>query len=412
MRFDYMRVDREAWRPARNVLQAGRTALRPGVPAAVLAAALYAMAVNLVHMPAGRLAGQTWAWVDFHTYFAAAQVGLHQGWAAIYDQPLVEAAQRQLVPLQFSQPYLSPPSDALLVSPLTLLPYWLAAALWASVTLLGLAFALGWSTSYRGSARIAAVAAAMAPWWILLSVYVGQVVPLVTAAVLVAWSLARADKDVAAGLVLSLLALKPNTAILVPFALLAAGRWRIFASWTAGSAVLAGFSVLTIGFDETREYVQALGHLPSGANELTLGGALGVSGAAALACRLVIAVAALFAARRLRATPGVAMAAGVVASLLVAPYLHNSDLCMLVAVAWMLWEEAPMFRVPLVAMWVAAAPFVVQRHMGPSLGGWVEIELSLLAGIVALALLGGRLRAPASHTALTDPAELGTHAPA
>jgi hypothetical protein len=381
-------------------------------PAALLAAALYAMAVNLVNMPAGRSRGQTWAWVDFHTYFAAATVGLKDGWTALYDQRFVDAAQRQLVPLQFAQPYLSPPSDALLVSPLTLLPYWLAAAVWASVSLFALALALGWSTSYGGWARVAAVAAAMAPWWILLSVYVGQVVPLVAAAVLVAWRLARDDRDIAAGFVLSLLVLKPNTAILVPFAMLAAGRWRTFAAWVAGAALVAGVSLLTIGFEESREYVYSLGSLPSGGSTLTLGGAFGLTGPVATACRLVIVGAALFAARLLRSTPGLTMAAGVLASMLVAPYLHNSDLCLLVAAAWMVWEEGPMFRAPLIVMWLAAAPFVLQRDMGPTLEGWARIELALLAGLVALAVLGGRLWVSGPSAALTDTAELSRHAPA
>src|SRR5450759_530282 len=109
-------VKSTAWLPARDGLKAGRAALAVVAPAAVLVAALYAMAVNLLHMPAGRLSGQTWAWVDFHTYFATAIVGIRDGWPSIYDQHLVEAAPRQLVPLQFSQPYVRPPSAALPVS--------------------------------------------------------------------------------------------------------------------------------------------------------------------------------------------------------------------------------------------------------------------------------------------------------
>ncbi len=358
----------------------------------MLGAALYAMAVNLLHMPAGRLSGQVWAWVDFHTYFAAGVVGLRDGWPSIYDQTLVVAAERQLVPSQFTQPFLSPPSDALIVAPLTLLPYWIAVVVWASISLLVLAVALGWSTSYTGWSRIAAVAAAMTPWWVLLAIYVGQIVPLVAAAVLVAWRLARSHRDIAAGLVLALLALKPNTAIVVPFALLAAGRWRISAAWAALTGLMAAFSVLTIGFDETREYLDVLGRPPGGASALTLGGAFGLGDPVLAASRLALVGAALLVARRLRAAPGLVMAAGVLASMLVAPYLHNSDLCLLVAAAWMIWEEAPMLRAPLVAMWFAAAPFVVVRHMGPSLSGWVSIELALFAGLAAFAVLGGRFR--------------------
>src|SRR5205823_8299508 len=62
--------------------------------------------------------------IDFHTYLAAAVVGLHQGWALIYDQAAVAVAQKQLVPGQIAQPFLSPPTDAWLAAPLTPLPYW------------------------------------------------------------------------------------------------------------------------------------------------------------------------------------------------------------------------------------------------------------------------------------------------
>ncbi|HEX2682115.1 MAG TPA: hypothetical protein VHQ03_12595, partial [Candidatus Dormibacteraeota bacterium] len=50
--------------------------------------------------------------IDFHTYLAAALVGFHHGWSLIYDPTLVAAAQKQLVPNQIAQPFLSPPTDA------------------------------------------------------------------------------------------------------------------------------------------------------------------------------------------------------------------------------------------------------------------------------------------------------------
>jgi hypothetical protein len=108
----------------------------------------------------------------------------------------------------------------------------------------------------------------------------------------------------------------------------------------------------------------------------------------------------------------VALAAGVLASLLVAPYLHNSDLCLLVAAGWMVWEEASVFRFPLIAMWLAAAPFLVQLQFGPTLGGWVRIEVAFLAGIVALAVLDPRWRATSAQGGLTGTAELDSHVPA
>src|SRR6266702_1101563 len=64
-----------------------------------------ALALNVYHRPA--LIG-----IDFHTYAAAATVGLQDGWSKIYDQTMVATAQRDLVPGDRSQPFLSPPPVA------------------------------------------------------------------------------------------------------------------------------------------------------------------------------------------------------------------------------------------------------------------------------------------------------------
>ena len=387
-----------------------RLGVRLLMPAFLLGTALYVMVIDLLHMPNGRYRGQTWAGVDFHTYLAAALVGLQHGWFEIYDQALVRSVQGQLVPNQFTQPFLSPPVDSWLAAPLAALPYNVALLVWAAFLLVALVFALAWTSSYRGPARIAAVAVAITPWWVLLAIYVGQVVPLVAAALLVAWRLIKEDREIAAGLVLSLLVLKPNTAVLVPFVVLAAGRWRAFVACAAASAVLAGLSVLSVGMDGVNDYLASLGHLPGGATALTLGGAFGLSGTAAMAVRAGIVVAALVAAFTQRGRPGMAMAIGAIASLLTAPYLHNSDLCVLVAAGWIVWQEAPIWRAALVAMLLAASPYLLERQLGTPLEGWVRIEAAFLAGLVVTALL---TRQFPGHTidaaALTGRAEFGRH---
>ncbi|OLB86726.1 MAG: hypothetical protein AUI15_30625 [Actinobacteria bacterium 13_2_20CM_2_66_6] len=387
-----------------------RAGLRLLLPACLLGVALYLMVIDLLHMPNGRLRGQTWAGVDFHTYLAAAVTGLQHGWFEIYDQTLVRSTQSELVPNQFTQPFLSPPVDSWLAAPLAALPYGIAFAVWASVLLLALVMALGWSSSYRGPARVAAVAVAITPWWVLLAIYVGQVVPLVAAALLVAWRLVRQDREIAAGLVLSVIVLKPNTAVLVPFVLLAAGRWRTFVACAAASGVIAGMSVLAVGVEGVHDYLGSLGHLPGGATALTLGGAFGLSGSAAMVVRAGIVLAALVAGFTQRGRPGMAMAIGAIASLLTAPYLHNSDLCVLVAAGWIVWHEAPVWRAALVAMLLAASPYLLVRNLGTPLTGWVHIEAAFLAGLVVTALLTRQVEGRAIDTAaLTGRAEFVRH---
>jgi len=370
----------------------------------ILALVLIALAIDVWNSPVP-------LGVDFHTYDAAAQVGLQQGWTRIYDQGLVAAEQRRLVPDQLTQPFISPPTVAWLAAALAPLPYWWAYYIWAAVTLAAYAVSLMWSATSRELARWIAVTAAIAPWWVLYAIHLGQVAPLVAAAVILAWRLVREHRSVPAGLVLSLILLKPNTAFLVPFALLAAARYRTFAAWAAVAVTLSGVAFLTLGTHGTAAYLSQLtGQLPTGAAWLTVEGALGLSGPAATAVRLIIVAVALVSAFRLRRSPGLAIAAGILGSLLATPYLHAADLCLLAAAAWIVWEErsSPAWRLPLAAGWLAASPFAGLTNLAPTLSRWALVELVLLAALVFEAWRPGRDREPA----LTPGAELRTRAPA
>ena len=362
-----------------------------------LAIVLVALVLDLTHRPE-RIG------IDFHTYLAAANVGLHQGWQHIYDQPLVAVAQKQLSSSQWTQPFLSPPSVAWLVAPLTLLPYSVAYGIWAAFTFLALAVALAWAGASAGTGRWVAVVAALTAWWVLHAVNVGQVVPLVAAGVVVAWRLLRTDRDIAAGIALSLMFLKPNTAILVPFALLIAGRYRAFAAWLASGAVIFLLAFLLLGTHGLGAYISQLrAPLPTGADALTLKGALGATGAVALALRAVIVGAVAATAFRLRSSPGLVVPVAVIGSLIVSPYLHASDLCLLSAAAWMIWEERPMaaWRAPLAVGWILASPFLFQLGLSPSLNRWPLLEYALLLAIVV-----------GAWRPFTGAADLRTRAPA
>ena len=154
---------------------------RRWLPPLAFVAVLIAIALNFHsrHEPPG---------IDFHTYKAAAVVGLEQGWSHIYDQAVVAVAQIQLDPGEVAQPFLSPPTVAWLVAPLVALPYSPSYYVWAVLTLVAYIAALAWSTSSRGLDRWILVAAAVAPWWVLEAVRVGQVVPLVAVGMAVSWA--------------------------------------------------------------------------------------------------------------------------------------------------------------------------------------------------------------------------------
>lgn len=331
--------------------------------------------------------------IDFHTYLAAARVGVEHGWSLIYDQNLVATEQKRIVPDQIAQPFLSPPTDAWLTAALTPLPYWVAYWIWAAITLAALAGALVWASRSRGLARWIVAGAAIAPWWVLHAVNLGQVAPLVATGAVLATRLARERRDVTAGLALSLLYLKPNTAVLIPVALLVVGRYRTFASFAAVGVVLGVLAFVLIGGQGVSAYLSQLrGPLPEGANNLTLEGAFGVGGTLATALRVGIAGLSLVTAFRLRHVPGLAIAAGALGSLLVVPYLHGSDLCLFSVAAWIVWEEqtALMWRIPVAAGWMVSTPYLNSTGLALRLNRWTLLEVGLLIALAVAAFWPGR----------------------
>src|SRR5205807_9316052 len=184
------------------------------------------------------------------------------------------------------------------------------------------AVALAWAGMSKGWGRWIAVVGALAPWWVMHAVNVGQVVPLVAAGTVVAWRLLRDRRDVLAGVALAAILLKPNTAILVPFALLPAWRLRAFGTWAVITAGVVVLSVAFIGPQGISEYITQLrGPLPKGADDLTLHGALAATGAFAAILRVVIVAAVMGAAYKLRHSPGLVIPIAIVGSLVISPYL-------------------------------------------------------------------------------------------
>ena len=326
--------------------------------------------------------------VDFHTYVAASEVVVERGWPHVYSTGIVGIEQKEVAPDLVAQPFLSPPTVALVVMPLVRIPYDIAFVIWAVFLFACLAAALAWAGVSKGLSRWIAVVGALAPWWVMHAVDVGQVVPLVAAGCVVAWRLLRDRRDVLAGVALAAILLKPNTAILVPFALLFAWRVRAFATWVVISVAVVALSAVMIGPQGISEYVTQLsGPLPRGTDDLTLRGALGATGALAAVLRVAVIVAVMAAAFRLRRSPGLVIPIAIVGSLIISPYLHASDLCMLAAAGWMVWEERPALslRVPLVAVWIVASPFLYQPGLSLHLRQWPWVELALLATLLVAA---------------------------
>ena len=342
--------------------------------------------------------------VDFNTYMAAAQIGLHDGWSHIYDQGLVAIQQQLLAPGSRRQPFISPPTVAFTVAPLAVFPHPVAYVIWAVLTFGAFAAAMALAGISTGLSRWVAVVGALAPWWIMHSVNVGQVVPLVAAGLVVGWRLLRDRREVLAGIAFGAILLKPNTAMLVPLALLFATRYRALAAWGATAALVLLMTAAVLGPNGVMSYVnQMLGPWPGGADNVTLRGALDATGVFAAVLRTLIVVAVMGASYRMRASPGMVVPLAIVGSLLVSPYLHGSDLCLLAAAGWMIWEAQPKiaWRTLLAIAWVLASPFLYLRGESPHLTQWPWLEIALFLALLLSAIgpltawAGSRRRAPA-----------------
>ena len=194
---------------------------------------------------------------DFITFWGASKLTLEGQPEAAFDPASTLAAQASAVAgseVDFFWHY--PPTFQLVAAPLSLLPYPIAY----------LAFVLAGFTAYLLMLRplmrqphpgllLAAFPAA------LICVYHGQ--NSLFSAALIGGAVWLADRgargQLLAGLCIGLLAYKPQLGILLPFALAAAGQWRMFAAAAVATLVFIGAATLAFG---SELWVTFLDNLP------------------------------------------------------------------------------------------------------------------------------------------------------
>ena len=276
---------------------------------------------------------------DLRLAYAAATVGIEQGYSHLYDLSAQKAAIESLGSGFNPQPFISPPPLAWLVTPLLALPFPLALAVW---TVLLLA-ALVWTWYLLAPTEPVVKAAHLALWLglfpVAFGVMVGQPGALVAAAVATAWWLLRHERPVWGGLALSLLVLKPQLALLIPLCLLVSGHAKTFGAWLVATLLLVLASLALLGPEGVARYRDLLALTQTPAWDITrrysISGPLGL-GPLLNVAQVVVLVATLFAAWRQRGRgPEVPIAAGIVGSLLFSPYLAFQDFLMLVVAAWL-----------------------------------------------------------------------------
>jgi hypothetical protein len=287
---------------------------------------------------------------DFSVFWGAGRLAAEGRAAAAYDWPQM---QRMLMAL-FGAPsypvdktFLYPPVFLLLLLPLGMLPYAVAAAVWLAGT------AAAYLAAVRailpgGTAMLAALAAPA----VLFNAIAGQN-GLLTAGLL-GGALALLDaRPLTAGLLIGLLSYKPQFGPLLPLLLIVTGRWRTLAA--AAATVLALFGAATVlfgkapfiaflaastGFAGTFSHgAQQPLHWDRLASLYALLRATGVGAIAAWSAHLALALAAAAASLAIavsRAPDRLKLAAIPVAGMLIAPYSELTDLAILtVAMAYL-----------------------------------------------------------------------------
>jgi hypothetical protein len=274
---------------------------------------------------------------DFAYFYAFARAGLTYGDQKLYDPIVQLTSLRALFPAAEFYAVVNPPPFAWLLAPIAIMPYFLALSLWTASMVAAVAISSQLLAPNKGYPRTLF----MSSWLGFLPAFLlfvsAPLAPLVMLSLAMTWKFIRAERPVAAGLVLAIGLLKPTLVILIPFALLAAGHRRVFASWLVAAIVLIGASCAALGLDGINAYARMSANFASDAYSLrwSLVPFVG-DGVPWLVAACLISVWALWLARRLRHDGCEAvMAVGVMASFLVNHHATPGDLMILLVPIWL-----------------------------------------------------------------------------
>ena len=217
----------------------------------VVACIQYLLFVKLLLAPSGGFVTGG----DFVVFWPAAQAILDGNMTALYVGDGMHEAMLHYHPEgaieQLTWQY--PPHAGLIFSPIGLLPFSLAYALWFAV---GVAAFAGALTVANVDRRAVLVLVLTSP--IFLAMITGQIVLLVTSLMLVSVFWAK-SRPILAGLAAALLTIKPQLGIFLPLVFIAGGHWRAFVSAAVFSLTLWLGSAAILGVETWIAFFERLG---------------------------------------------------------------------------------------------------------------------------------------------------------
>ncbi|HEX6489173.1 MAG TPA: glycosyltransferase family 87 protein [Candidatus Dormibacteraeota bacterium] len=303
-------------------------------------------------------------------------------------------------------PVREPPVVALVLTPLSLVPWPAAAYLWLAVS--AVLFAAGVLLISRDAApsrRVALLAACFGFFPVFVALGQGNDTAIAFFGVALAYRLASDGREKAAGAALALALFKPQMMFLAPVALLAAGRWRLVAASALTSVGLVLATLLVTGPRTFSLWVQELGGSAGQSNRIwtELNTAAYYLPRPLLPVLILLgAAAAAWAGWRFRRSPKAleaAFAVGIVASLLATPYADPQEFSALLIAGWLLWRVWPRPAVGLALVLLYAGLTLTFLNL-PSPVPLVEVAVLLAVLATTLPRLQARLTpAPAQGTA-------------
>lgn len=180
---------------------------------------------------------------DFIAFWATSKLILVNQPAAAYDFGTLVSVIKQSVGYEVKLAWLYPPTLQLFVAPIALIPYKTAYALFISFSLL--IYIYSSKLLIKKNSHLLGIISFPA---VYLCIIYGQN-SIFTAALVLFFIFYIDKKPVLAGLILGLLAVKPQMAILFPIALLAGRHWRALASAASTQIFLILVSIYFFGIE-------------------------------------------------------------------------------------------------------------------------------------------------------------------
>jgi hypothetical protein len=347
---------------------------------------------------------------DFVSFYAASFLALGGDPAAAWNPQLHAAAQQlALGPHAGYLAFLYPPPYLLACWPLALLPFGAACAAWTATTLA--AALAGYAAFLR---RVSPIRYLPLLLFVLpgtwINVLAGQNGAL-TLAILAAGFAFVDRRPFVAGLVLGLMAIKPQLAVVLPFVLVAAGRWKALFGAALGAAALllaawpavgnAGYAAFLSSLTDARAALEA-GAVDPALMQSVFGMLQPWSPAAAYAVQAIVAAAVLavacHVARRTRPDGPALGALCAIATLAATPFVLDYDLTLLaLPIGWIVARGAAAGFRPwekLGSMLCGAAPLAARTlSLDAGLHLLPPLSLALLL-LVARRLAGSEAGAP------------------